>query len=333
MTDAELVSDLFESQGRELLDAQTNDKVENVAQPDSQGPQPNEQVALNEALTYEQAALYLERIGMADEAILLRENLVTTPHAWPLSPSLELLNKLVMAHLVSVPFESIDLVGSKHPINLGTQQLFNKIVSRRRGGYCFELNKSFNSLLKALGFTTRSFLGRAMLGYTGIKPRLHRVNVVDFSGEDCQGTYLVEVGYGGPVPAMAVLLCSGSFTDPFGVRFRLTYGQSDPQIGITDQTWLLTRIGSDDQDDLTVLSFEEMQQFEVDFIAINYYCSTAPDAYFRKNLVVNLSRTDGYVSITNDKLKLVSTDKTIEQDISDARLRTEALKNYFGIVL
>lgn len=62
------------------------------------------------------------------------------------------LARLQRAHLASVPFENLDIVEGRVPLPLDEASLFDKIVRRRRGGICYELNLLFAALLRALGF-------------------------------------------------------------------------------------------------------------------------------------------------------------------------------------
>ena len=66
-------------------------------------------------------------------------------------PSAETLGELQSAHLRAVPFENLS-IHSGEPIVLEDEALFEKIVNRRRGGFCYELNGLFAALLRGLGF-------------------------------------------------------------------------------------------------------------------------------------------------------------------------------------
>jgi N-hydroxyarylamine O-acetyltransferase len=55
------------------------------------------------------------------------------------------------AHLHSVPFENYD-IQTGVPISLDVADLFDKIVRRRRGGFCYEVNGLFAALLRELGY-------------------------------------------------------------------------------------------------------------------------------------------------------------------------------------
>src|ERR1700690_1319067 len=70
----------------------------------------------------------------------------------PLDASIETLGGLHLAHLCAVPFENLDIHLGR-PIALDDAGLFEKIVTRRRGGFCYELNGLFAALLRELGFS------------------------------------------------------------------------------------------------------------------------------------------------------------------------------------
>ncbi|MCA9902820.1 MAG: arylamine N-acetyltransferase, partial [Anaerolineae bacterium] len=81
------------------------------------------------------SAAYLDRIGYVDSP----------------SPNLDTLRALHVRHMHSAPFENLD-IHLKRPIVLNEQHLYNKIVGRKRGGFCYELNAAFAWLLRALDF-------------------------------------------------------------------------------------------------------------------------------------------------------------------------------------
>ena len=68
-----------------------------------------------------------------------------------LEPNLETLRQLHYCHLLAVPFENLS-IHFNQPIRLNLEDLYNKIVQKNRGGFCYELNSLFSWLLKKLGF-------------------------------------------------------------------------------------------------------------------------------------------------------------------------------------
>src|SRR5690349_19482536 len=69
----------------------------------------------------------------------------------PTQPTAETLRDLHRAHLLAVPFENLDIHLGRE-IVLEAERLYAKVVERRRGGFCYELNGAFAGLLGALGF-------------------------------------------------------------------------------------------------------------------------------------------------------------------------------------
>lgn len=84
------------------------------------------------------------------------------------------LDALTFAHQCSIPFETVTLHRSGRAPSLEVDAIFDKVVTRRLGGYCFELNKIFEELLRALGFDARPALCRAVRGRDGRMPINHR---------------------------------------------------------------------------------------------------------------------------------------------------------------
>ena len=111
------------------------------------------------------------------------------------------LKQLQFCHLFSIPYENIDIVSDK-PIKLDVDSLFEKIVVKRRGGYCFELNGLFGALLSALGFNVTDCMARFLKGETEIPMRRHRVLKVKCP----DGSFLCDVGVGIACPIYPVRL-------------------------------------------------------------------------------------------------------------------------------
>lgn len=75
--------------------------------------------------------------------------------------------------------------------------IYEKIIVRKRGGYCFELNKLFYELLKALDFPCDPVAVRILWNREELPPVLHRATLAIFE----EGSYYCDVGYAEvPVP-------------------------------------------------------------------------------------------------------------------------------------
>jgi N-hydroxyarylamine O-acetyltransferase len=265
---------------------------------------------LNETLSRQMAEAYLARIGINTALPMDKTGL----------------DSLIAAHQLSVPFEDIDSHDARLDIELATQKLFDKIVTRRRGGYCFELNALFCKLLKALGFNSRACLARVIFGGRNPPPPLlHRVTLVDLGG----ALYFCDVGFGGPMPLSALPLAPGDCRDAAGKVFR--FEERAPG------GWYL--FSGPEEAKAPLLCFSPAAQLEVDFITPNFYCSHAPDSYFVSNRIVSMRAIDGSAQLFDNhfkftKNKFTKSGKTvIEKTARSAAELAGILGDCFGIVV
>ena len=120
------------------------------------------------------ADAYLARIGASREP-----------------PSAAALAALMGRHLTTVPFENLGIhLGER--ISLDEATLVDKIVRRRRGGFCYELNGAFALLLGHLGYDV-TMLAARVYGDAGPGPLFDHLTLrVDVD----EAPWLVDVGYG-----------------------------------------------------------------------------------------------------------------------------------------
>ncbi|MDF2815911.1 MAG: acetyltransferase, partial [Paenibacillus sp.] len=126
-------------------------------------------------------------------------------YSGPLDGSAAALAGLQDCHLHSVPYENLDILNGI-PLSLDIPRLLDKIVDRKRGGYCFELNALFGWLLRELGYSVTDLLARFWRDEINTPPmRRHQVLRVEVEGVP----YLCDVGVGGIVPRQPVKLIEG----------------------------------------------------------------------------------------------------------------------------
>src|SRR5205085_5704648 len=111
--------------------------------------------------------------------------------ARPRHPDLGALRHLQERHLLSVPFENLDYHFGEE-IHMSEEEVIDKIVFRRRGGGCYEINPGLGFLLAGLGYDVEFLPGQPWLNGTFEPPLCHVVARV--RPED--STWLVDVGYG-----------------------------------------------------------------------------------------------------------------------------------------
>lgn len=124
-------------------------------------------------MTQQQMETYLHRIGLSN----------------PVPLTVEGLGELQLAHKLTVPFENLDIVAGR-PLSLDLDHLYEKIVLRRQGGVCAELNTLYNWLLYSLGFLVTSYNARMLTPDTYLFRR-HRILAVEIQGQ----TYTTDVGF------------------------------------------------------------------------------------------------------------------------------------------
>ena len=193
----------------------------------------------------------------------------------PAAPDLATLAALQLAHLGAIPFENLD-VQAGLPIRLDLASLQDKLVRRRRGGYCFEQNSLFAAVLQRLGFQVTLREARVRRGANRVLPRTHlslEVHLAD-------GSYLADVGFGADGPLGPVPFRSAGVAH-FGETSRLL-AQGPLRVLQThrDGGWL----------DLYALEPGSPQP--VDLEMANHYTSTHPESRFIQTLTVQLSRPE-----------------------------------------
>jgi N-hydroxyarylamine O-acetyltransferase len=119
---------------------------------------------------------YFDRIGFTDDA----------------RPDLTTLRALHRAHMLAIPYDSLD-VQLGRPVSLDPAAAFDKIVTRRRGGWCYEMNGLFGAMLQNIGFKVTRMAGAAMREVRGdFMIGSHLVLLVELDGEP----WIADVGFG-----------------------------------------------------------------------------------------------------------------------------------------
>uniref|UniRef100_A0A7S0RDN1 Arylamine N-acetyltransferase n=1 Tax=Chlamydomonas leiostraca TaxID=1034604 RepID=A0A7S0RDN1_9CHLO len=288
------------------------------------------------SLSLEQLIAYLNRIGLDAQ------------HGLP-PPTLETLTKLQSNHVHEVSFENLSLLVPSFReqdvtpagLKLDVPSLFRKVVVRRRGGYCFELNTLFAALLSGLGYTVRTGAARVVLDGVQLESRWD--HYTDFSGQKrylmtthdhmvlfVSGgalppgeAYLADVGFGGNTPTHPVLLPPRDFLlaqppdfgpppDPTTYAFRVRWGvcgtprpavATDIDQGYYLQVW--ANRGSIGQGHWCDLYYFTLAPYgPMDYTAANFFTSCFPESAFTKGPFC--SRPDGMggrITLFNGQLK------------------------------
>jgi N-hydroxyarylamine O-acetyltransferase len=236
----------------------------------------------------------------------------------PIRPDVDCLARLQRAQLMHIPFENFDIQLGKD-ISLQPAALFDKLVRRRRGGYCFELNGLLMHALEALGYQPRPYLARVIFGRGSPGAHTHQILIVHVDQRD----WLVDVGFGGPGLRAPLLLEIGREEVQDSDRFRL---ESDDQFGHILQKSVAGQW-------MDLYAFELQRALPLDFEMANFFMSRYPQSHFRLNRVAALLQTGGRVTLLNFTLSVERDGQSTSRELPDGAQYIAALSEYFGIQL
>jgi N-hydroxyarylamine O-acetyltransferase len=123
-----------------------------------------------------------------------------------LAPTAATLRDLQVAHLQTVPFENLSIHAGE-PIVLNDDALFMKIVTKKRGGFCYELNGLFAALLRSLGFDVAMLSAGVARPQGGFSPEFDHMALMVTPNDSPVKRWLVDVGFGESFPSRS---CSTS---------------------------------------------------------------------------------------------------------------------------
>ncbi|WP_433579074.1 arylamine N-acetyltransferase family protein [Nocardia brasiliensis] len=188
------------------------------------------------------------------------------------APTLRTLRELVRLHTTTIPFENLEIILGR-PVLLDLESLQEKLIRRRRGGYCYEHVTLFAAVLERLGYDIIAFNGRVTMGAEqGLRPATHALLRVTTADDD--RVWLVDVGFGsGPLEPYELSTQTGEFSAG-AWRFRLehTLGELD------SDRWVLHQFGKDGWIDR--YTFATTPQYRIDFAVGNHFVSTSPRSPF-----------------------------------------------------
>jgi len=235
----------------------------------------------------------------------------------PLAPTAETLRQLHLAHLLTVPFENLSIHAGE-PIVLEDKALFRKIVDRRRGGFCYELNGLFAALLRALGFEVAMLSAQVANDDGGFSRDFDHMTLMVTLEE----RWLADVGFG------------DSFIQP------LLLDERGPQIQresayriVADGEWLILQRADHggewkSQYRLTLRPYQY-----ADYAEMCTYHQTSPLSHFTRGRICSRLTPQGRISLSDMRL--------ITSEMAERRERAAAtqeeyegmLKEFFGIVM
>ena len=235
-----------------------------------------------------------------------------------LTPSIETLRALHRAHVMTVPFENLDIHLGR-AISLDPADLFRKIVVDRRGGYCFELNGLFALLLEDVGFAVTRLAARVSSGAEGVRPRSHQLLMVTLGNT----SWIVDVGFGGHGLLEPLRLVFGEEARQGRECFRLVAGERGEYLlqGEREGAWV------------DLYSFGLDACLPVDYTFASYYHSHAPDSLFMQKRICTMPTPEGRATLMDNLLKLRGQEGTQELQVTSEDEGEQLLQQHFGLTI
>ena len=246
---------------------------------------------------------FLSRIGLG----------ATTP-----TETEEFLNTLQERFVLSVPYENLDIINGK-PISLDPCDIYEKIVARGRGGYCFELNALLHHMLSEMNFTVKSVFARFLRGESEIPFRRHRVVIVTLAGCD----WMMDVGVGQIAPRRPLKLVRGEVQEQGDEKYRFEY---DEALG-----WVLYDLHNGQW--RRYISFTTEMQYENDFVPTSFWCEHHGDSPFNKKAMLSIKTADGRKTLDGNTFKIFRADSCIHEEEIAPQDISNMLSKHFGLNL
>lgn len=245
-------------------------------------------------------AAYSERIGLADAE---------------LSVNIETLQRLQRSHLLTVPFENLD-IHWKRPIIIDTKKFYEKIVDQKRGGFCYELNGLFNEMLVSLGFKTRLVSARVFNG-TEHGPEFDHAAIIVTIGDE---EYLADVGFGDFTAEPLLFLQNVEQQDATGKFVIRSFDDTHLEVAKQDgDGWKSEYIFQDIARDLS------------EFAAMCDFQQYSPDSHFTKGKVCSLMTESGRKTLTDKSYIVTQLGQRSENALSSEYEFADILIREFGM--
>lgn len=226
------------------------------------------------------------------------------------------LKNIMQCHLRTIPFENMDVQAGKI-ISLEPEQIVEKLLQRKRGGYCYEVNGLFAMALQALG-VNYTLLGARPMFYPTRRPKTHMVVLAEVD----QDQWLCDVGFGSyGISAPMRLSDAGNEIQQGFDRFRL-----DP---LNEREFVLKAWV--DNDWTNQYSFDLYPHEMIDFLPANYFNSTSPDAVFVQKPLIVLHTEAGRKILFGDNFKRITANGTEQINVPPEQLR-EVLASEFNLL-
>jgi len=233
------------------------------------------------------------------------------------APTLEYLKQLQNQHVLTIPFENLDVIRRK-PIYLNLKSMYKKIVMDCRGGFCYELNGLFQYFLQQFGFDAHLVSATVLKpDGTWVKKKTHATIIVYLDQP-----YLVDVGFGAHTPRTPIPLNSEVQND-FGECFRVMSIDNDEY-----QLIRTTSIGTSS----VLYTFDTTSKTLVDFHEGCTFNQVSKESTFTHHDIVALGTENGRITL-NDLTLTDWNNELHTQQVLLASDKSKVLNELFSISL
>lgn len=214
----------------------------------------------------------------------------------PHEPTLNVLAALVARQAAAIPFEAIDVLLGKG-VDIAPDAIFEKLVARRRGGYCFEQNGLLHQALTALGFDAEPLIARVLWMRPADAPLLpptHTALRVRIGGRD----YLADAGFGNGTPTAPLAFATDAPQNTQLETFRL--------VATAEGYGLQMQVGAEWEPVYEIFSRPVPDR---EFEDANRFTSTHPDSRFRQALMLARATADRRYLLLGNRMTIRPSDE------------------------
>jgi N-hydroxyarylamine O-acetyltransferase len=234
--------------------------------------------------------------------------------------TIETLRSIHLLHAQSIPFENLNPF-LRIPVVLDIDSLYQKLVSDRRGGYCFEHNLLLAEVLKTLGYNVKGLGARVLWNIPEgiVTARGHMLLLVEIDND----YFIADVGFGGLTLTAPLALKPDLEQDTPHEKFKLIQIANDYVLQAKVQgAWK------------RIYSFGLQENFLIDYEVTSWYLSNHPSSHFVTGLIAALPFEKGRHTLRNNDFATHYLDGSHERkrfdNVADLRF---TLETTFGIRL
>ncbi|MCA1574794.1 MAG: arylamine N-acetyltransferase [Acidobacteria bacterium] len=237
-----------------------------------------------------------------------------------LAPTAQTLRELQVAHLLAVPFENLS-IHAKQPIVLDDEALFEKIVERQRGGFCYEANGLFAALLRSLGFSVAMLSAAVAREDGGFGPDFDHMTLMVTLDE----RWLADVGFG------------DSFREPLFLDEpgEQAQGKRAYRIDADGTHLILMQRDGDDGGGACKAQYRfTLQPYQyADFEEMCRYHQTSPQSHFTRARICSRATPEGRVTLSEMRLITTTNSERQERVLANEEEYAALLREHFNITI